>query len=123
MNRKHLLEQPNSTVNEHSFGYLQHEIETYSRVRGITPVDMLNLPGPLNLVFNKIMRSGLVTLSEFAHELTFTKPEAEQLAKLLIRKGYLRVTDESTGEPAYQIRFASKRKRRIPSNIWQALDD
>jgi len=123
MNSPYLSEEPDSTLNKHSFGYLKHEIEKRSRVRGITPVDLLNLPSSLNLVFDKIMRRGLVTLSEFATELAFTELEAEQLAKLLTRKGYLRVVDESVGsEPAYQIRFTSRQKRRIPSNIWHALD-
>ncbi|MDM8520391.1 hypothetical protein QUF64_10115 [Anaerolineales bacterium HSG6] len=123
MNSSHFLDKPDATINEHSFDQLHQEIEKLARVRGITPVDMLNLPSLLNLAFDKIMKRGLVTLSEFATVLVFTESQAEQLATLLIRKGYLRVTDEATlSEPAYQIRFANKRKRRIPSNIWQALE-
>ncbi len=108
----------------HTFEYLRQEIETRTKVKGITPIDMLGLPAPLGDIFDKIMRRGLMTVEEMSGELDLAHEEADQLARLLVDKGYLRPIDGVTGkEYAYQIRFAIKRKRRLPRNIWDSLGD
>lgn len=117
------VKQASLTGSNDKFEYLQQELEQRAKVKGITPVDLLSLPATINNVFDKIMRRGLITLSEMADELDFTELQASHLATLLINKGYLRPADSSTNEePSYQIRFTVKRKRRMPPNIWQALE-
>jgi len=106
------------------FQYLHTEIDKRTRVNGITPIDMLSLPNPLNNLFDKIMRQGSLSLTEVAEEVQTNATEAKELANLLINKGYLRLVEKrSDNEIIYQIRFAAKRKRRVPPKLWQALSD
>lgn len=107
-----------------AFKSLHQEIQKRVEVKGITPIDMLSLPSPLSGVFDRIMRRGLMTVMEMADELKVTRDEARYLVDLLVSKGYLRSVDNIVhNDAAYQIRFAIKRKRKLPSSIWKSLDE
>jgi hypothetical protein len=104
---------------------LRRELENLSKVEGITPADVMNLPEPLRSGINKIMHEGSVTLSEFAAELKLEIAETRQLGQMLIEKGFLVATEaQADGEILYHARFAKSRKRvrGLPRDIWEKLD-
>ncbi len=103
------------------FHTLQQEINARDKVQGISQLDILNLPPPLDSTLNSITRRGVITLSEFSQDLDMAQEQGENLAKLLVKKGYLRVV-EHEDELAYKVRYAPKRKRKVPTKVWDALD-
>lgn len=104
------------------FDYLYNEIDKRESVNGITPIDMLSFPNSLSGLFDKIMRRNALSVDDAAVELTVAVDEAHQLMSMLVQKGYLREELNAT-ELSYRIRFAAKRKRSLPPNLWEALKD
>ncbi len=110
---------------EGMFDRLQRELKKLSKVEGITPADAMDLPEPLRMVMNKIMRKGSMTLSELATELRLKTTEARRLGQMLVEKGFLSSTRRKTdGEIVYRTHFAKSRKsgRGMPLDIWEKLD-
>ncbi len=108
------------------FDRLQQAVDQLDQCEGITPIDILALPPPLNKVVNKMMRRGALTLNELAADLKLKPAEAHQLGAMLVERGFLRVTEPAGGgEIIYKVRLARKsRKRRQGKSldIWQKLD-
>jgi hypothetical protein len=104
------------------FDRLQRELKKRSKVEGITPADVMDLPEPLRTAMNKMMRRGSMTLSELAAELKLETAETRRLGQMLVENGFLSSLErEADGEIIYQTRFA--RKRGVPLDVWKALDD
>jgi DNA-binding MarR family transcriptional regulator len=105
------------------FDRLQRELKKRSKVEGITPADVMELPEPLRTAMNKIMRKGSMTLSELAAELKLKTAETRRLGQMLVEKGFLSsIRRKADGEIVYQTRFVRKRGRSVPLDIWKALD-
>jgi hypothetical protein len=105
------------------FDRLQRELEKRSRVEGITPADVMELPEPLRTAMNKIMRKGSMTLSELTAELNLRTAETRRLGEILVEKGFLSsIRREADGEIVYQTRFTRKHGRGVPFDIWKKLD-
>ncbi len=105
------------------FERLCKEVTKRPALDGITPIDMFGLPKPLNSGFDLIMRRGVLPLSEWAEVLTLQKTEAENLANMLVDKGYLMANMlTADSEPVYKIRFAMTRRRRVSGDIWNSLE-
>lgn len=109
------------------FDRLQQELKKRSKVEGITPADVMDLPEPLRTVMNKIMRKGSMTLSELAAELKLKTAEAHRLGQILVEKGFLNSTGgKADSEIVYRTHFARKARKRghgLPLDVWKALDD
>jgi len=107
------------------FDRLQREIEKRSKVEGLTPAEVMDLPEPLRRAMNKMMRRGSMTLSELSADLGLKTAETRRLGQMLVEKGFLSsVEREVDGEIVYQTRFGRKaRKRGMPLDVWKALDD
>jgi hypothetical protein len=109
------------------FDRLQRELRKRSKVEGITPADVMDLPKPLRAVMNKIMREGSMTLSDLTTELKLKTGEARQLGQTLVDKGFLTSTERAAdGEVVYRTHYARKARKRgrgVPLDVWKALDD
>jgi DNA-binding MarR family transcriptional regulator len=105
------------------FDRLQRELKKRSKVEGITPADVMDLPEPLRTAMHKMMRKGSMTLSELAAELKLKTAETRRLGQMLVERGFLSsIEREADGEIVYQTRFARKRGRSVPFDIWKAFD-
>jgi len=83
--------------------------------------DILTLPGAERQLINWMMRTGDVTLDAVARQLGGGEADAQAKLSALIDKGFVR-TVESHGAPCYQVRMAPRRKRQLPGDLWQRLD-
>ena len=85
---------------------------------GITPVDILALPDPVDSAVQRILRRGPMSAGEMASILDLSESEAKQIADLLVEKGYL-LTEErrSDGSVVYKVYFARMRGRSIPLDL------
>lgn len=109
---------------EEMFDRLQQELRKRSKVEGITPADVMDLPEPLRTAMNKMMRRGSMTLSELTAALKLKAAETRQLGEMLVEKGFLSSTErEADGEIVYRMRLARRRRRSVPRDIWKALED
>jgi len=106
------------------FDRLQRELKKRPKVEGITPADVMDLPEPLRMTMNKMMRKGSMTLSELAAELNLKTTQTRRLGAMLIEKGFLSsIEQEADGEIVYQTRFARQCRRSVSLDIWESLDD
>ena len=74
-----------------------------------------------NLPVVEPLGKGSITVSEFANDLHLAPEQGEHLVKILVDKGYLH-TASSGQQTIYKIHFARKRKKRVPTDIWDSLD-
>ena len=85
---------------------------------GITPVDILQLPDPLDLAVRKIMRQGPKTAADLMSEIGLSENETQELAELLVLKGFLQSEElESSAKKTYKVFFARMRGRNIPLDL------
>jgi hypothetical protein len=108
---------PASTISE-KFAKLQQALAHLEQVKGVTPVEILELPSPLDEIVRGMMRSGGLTLEELASKLELTTEEARQLGDLLIEKGFLKTEErQENGGVLYKVYFARMRGRNIPLDL------
>lgn len=108
-----------------TFRRLEEHLSQRTPVEGITLADVMGLPDPLRSALNKMTHGGPMTLRSLSAELQLPAEETRRLGRLLIEKGFLRAIDpgETSDKVAYQIRFARKRGRSLPQELWKAIED
>ena len=96
------------------FEELRQQLVRLSRVNGVTPLDILNLPAPIDALVSKMLK-GAMNLDAMAEELALPVDETRRLADILVESGYLD-TEEVAGEgvPVYKVYFAPMRKHNLP---------
>ena len=103
------------------FDKLCQQLSMRAKLPGVNQVDILNLPSPLDSTLGKITRQGSITVSEFAYDLHLAQAQGKHLVKILVDKGYL-YTESSGRQTICKIHFARKQKKRLPTDVWDALD-
>ena len=95
---------------------------------GLQMTDVLTLPDPLRKLITWMTRQGQVSLAEVAAHTGQGEETAGIMLEALIEQGFVQKV-EGRGDPArtsksrYRIRFAPRRERQLPEEIWQALDE
>jgi hypothetical protein len=100
---------------------LQDEIEARNENKGLSPIDLLDMPEALAAVINKIIRRNGMKLEEIASELNQPVEETKASLDELVKKGLARRI-EVKEEIWYKAQFARKADKVLSSNIWSALD-
>jgi hypothetical protein len=100
---------------------LQDEIEARNENKGLSPIDLLDMPEALAAVINKIIRRNGMKLEEIAAELDQSVEETKASLEELVKKGSVRRV-EVKDEIWYKAQFARKADKVLSSNIWSALD-
>ena len=108
-------------ANNDVFDGLCQQLNVQDKVAGGNQMDILNLPPPLGSTLNKITRQGSMTVTEFADDLHLTPEQGEHLVKILVDKGYLHAVTAGQ-QTVYKIYFAAKPKKRVSTDVWDALD-
>jgi hypothetical protein len=84
--------------------------------------DLLTLPDPVSGLLNWMIRQEHVGLADVA---AFLKQD-EECARIVLAdlgdQGFVREI-EMRGTTTYRVRLAPKRGKKMPANLWQALDD
>lgn len=105
-----------------TFQELYLAVNDCSKQESVTQLDIMELPSPLVSCFNKMARNGSITLTDFAESLRLTPDQANYLARLLIKKGYLRaVVDNDWENTTFKINYRQRVRRRTSSAILDTL--
>ena len=100
-----------------AFADLQRQLAELAPVKGIAPVDILQLPAAITPAIRKMMRHGL-TLAELAQELDLSLDEARQVGDLLVDKGFLTSQQQGdSGDTIYKVYFARMRGQNIAVDL------
>jgi len=100
-----------------AFADLQRQLAELAPVKGIAPVDILQLPAAITPAVRKMMRHGL-TLAELAQELDLSLDRARQVGDLLVDKGFLTSQQQGdSGDTIYRVYFARMRGQNIAVDI------
>ncbi len=91
-------------------------------VAGLRMADVLSLPDELRSLVNWMTREGPVSLSEAAAHIGQAQAATRRLLESLVEQDL--VQEERDGRTLhYSVRFAPRRRRELPDDIWQALDE
>ena len=102
------------------FGRLQNELEQRDKAAGLTMADVLELPDSLRSLVNWMMRKEEVTLDQVTEYLSQDDKSAQAMISALVEKGFVREYVVK-GVHRYRVRIASRPKRELPTNLWNAL--
>ena len=105
------------------FEQLLSELASRPVVQGITMIDVLDMPAPLDSVLRRMLREGALSVGRLAQELGLTEDQARMLGALLVEKGIMTAEQPASGEPAYRVRFAAARQRRLPAKLLDGLEE
>jgi len=100
-----------------AFADLERQLADLAPVKGIAPVDILQLPAAITPVVRKMMRHGL-TLAQLAQELDLSSDEARQVGDMLVDKGFLTSQQQGdSGDTIYKVYFARMRGQNIAVDL------
>jgi len=100
-----------------AFADLERQLAELAPVKGIAPVDILQLPAAITPAVRKMMRHGL-TLAELAQELDLSLDQARQVGDLLVDKGFLTSQQQGdSGDTIYKVYFARMRGQNIAVDL------
>jgi predicted transcriptional regulator len=100
------------------FEALQQTLAKLDRVEGVTVVDIMKLPSPLDAVLKRMLKEPL-SLSTLSTELQLSAEKTHQLMNLLVEKGFVKVDGQDRqGDYVYRIYFARTRKLSLPDNLF-----
>ena len=100
-----------------AFADLKRQLADLAPVKGIAPVDILQLPAAITPAVRKMMRHGL-TLAELAQELDLSSDQARQVGDMLVEKGFLSSQLQGdSGDPIYKVYFARMRGQNIAVDL------
>ncbi len=97
------------------FDTLRAAVNALERVEGITPINLLDLPHPLNEALRQLTRQSSMTLEDLANAVGLPPDQMLMLAEMLVDKGYLTSEKRSsvTGNLVFRLYFARMRRRTI----------
>ncbi len=104
------------------FGRLQDEMNAREVSPGLTMSDILTMPDSLSRLINWMMRQGQVDLPAVAGFMGEDERNAKSMLTNLMAKGFVREIDLH-GSTLYRVRLAPKKARKMPSNLWNAIED
>ena len=100
------------------FDTLRDELVNASRVSSLSMIDVMALPDPLRRVMTGFLRTGPFTAHDLRAELGLEGAQAEELASLLLEKGYLRIEPGAAGpDITYRISLGRTRGRNVPLSL------
>ncbi len=103
------------------FDRLQHTLAERTPSGGLTLADLMALPSDQRQLVNWLTRNGVASWLEISTQVGGTE-QAQRLLEALQAKGFVEQLDGST-VPHYQVRLAPRRKRKVPTGLWQLLTD
>jgi hypothetical protein len=105
------------------FEQLLSELANRPVVQGITMIDVLDMPAPLDGVLRAMLREGALSLSRLAQKLALVEDQARTLGALLVEKGIVTAEQPAGGELVYRVRFIVARRRPLPAKLLDGIED
>ncbi len=104
------------------FDRLEGELAARERSPGLSMSDVLLLPEPLDRLTTWMLRQGQVSIEDVVEFLKQDQQQVQQCLGELLERGFIRKV--TIGETTtYRVRLAPRRKRQMPLDLWQALED
>lgn len=103
------------------FNRLKDELAARDNTKGLSPIDLLDMPDELAEVVNQIIRRNGLKLEDVAQQLNQTEVEAKKALNKLVNKGYVRQVQVKQ-ETWYKAQFGRKADRVVSDSIWSKLD-
>lgn len=101
-----------------TFDIIRDELDRVSRVESLSMVDVMALPDPLRQAMTGFVRKGPFTARDLSTELGLEAAQAEEIAALLLKKGYLRIEPGAADhEITYRISLGRVRGRNVPLDL------
>ena len=101
-----------------TFEALQQTLLELNKVNGVSMVDVLALPAPLDSAIKRLLKETL-SLDKLAEQIQLPVHQTQELLDILVIKGFL-TTEEQTsiGGKFYKVYFARMRKHNLPANLF-----
>jgi predicted transcriptional regulator len=100
---------------------LNAEVEKASGKKGIAMTELLDLRAPHRRIVLELTKTGRVSSAELSEKLGMDEESVEGIIETLVEKGYITETMEE-GEKKYEVAIARKKPKKVPLNIWSALE-
>ncbi len=104
------------------FDRLQNEVTAREKSPGLTMSDIFALPDSSCRLLSWMIRQGQVEVEKIAAFLEQDEPATRLMLSNLVQEGFVReiVLPDKT---LYQVRLAQKQNRKMPGNLWKAIED
>ena len=104
-----------------SFEALQQTLTQLDRVEGVTVVDIMKLPPPLDVTLKRMLKEPL-SVDALATDIQLPVDRTCQIMDTLIDKGFVKTEEQSdVGGRLYKVYFARMRKHNLPDNLFDAM--
>ncbi len=100
---------------------IQSEIDKSTPNRGVSMSEIIDLTPPERRLVLELIKSGRLTRRKVAERLGITDAEAEETAKSLISKGYLKAAEDG-GDKSYEVSLARKGSSKVQFDVWGPLE-
>ncbi len=104
------------------FGRLQDEMNAREKSPGLTMTDIFAMPDSSCRLLSWMLRQGEVDVESVARFEKQDERAARNTLSGFIQEGYVREI-ALNGKTVYRVRLAPKQNRKMPSNLWKALED
>jgi hypothetical protein len=104
------------------FDRVEGELAAREKSPGLSMSDVLLLPEPLGRLAKWLLRQRQVSMDDVVGFLEQDEQQAQQCLEEMLDRGFIREVTVG-GKTAYRVRLAPTRKREIPLDLWQALQD
>ena len=104
------------------FGRVEQELQAREKTPGLTMADILTFPPPMRRLANWLVREREVDLPAAVAFMDGDEATTRAVLSEMVGKGYVLALD-IRGETRYRIRLARRRRREVPLDIWQSLDE
>ncbi len=101
------------------FGQLQRD--QVWRDKGFSSLDLVELSPVKRKAMNLFLRHGHLSLIEMTDKLDMDRGAVRSMLDAFVDEGMVRVV-QIKGEQRYRPHMARKRTRKVPTNVWAALE-
>jgi len=90
-------------------------------MQDIAMLDLLDLRTPHRRIVLELTKTGRLSSAELSEKLGMKEKAVKGMVKTLVKKGYITETMEE-GEKKYEVAIARKKPKKVPLDIWSALE-
>lgn len=101
---------------------LKTELDALENVTGVSMSDLVAFPENLRQVLNWMIRKKVFQLEDLEKFIATEESAARPLVEEMLEKGLLEEIGDQEDEQ-FRVQMKTSRNYRVPSNIWQALDE
>ena len=100
---------------------LNAEVEKTRGKKGIAMAELLDLRTPLRRIVLELTKIGRATSTELSEKLGMDEESVKGMVETLVERGYINEAEEK-GEKKYEVVIARRKPRKVPLDIWGALE-